>query len=764
MYTFEKLLQLRVEDLPARKDINVFEIEGMEDLTSDQQEQCMVKIRDLGDQLYDKEHPQGQYVEPFDADELRDRLRSITPIVSSCDLAAERLQDEKFAYKELLLDNGRPLHDLEHGPDPTNVDGQYEDILKYLQKETKGFGEGIFQVQWRRWKTFRRAQQRLRRQVAHDGGFHDVQERMLERRQQHKLDAEVTLSLKEPDQQSQLTEWLEYQDFELRAHERLERGLAETGERLLSNREIAQGAGVLVVRPGRVGADYHCYESIDEVKRKEDEESRKEVLAEPKLQLAEKRLQIAESKIRHRTIDQTTWIKLSEEGIAPARVLWADAVRKAQILDREWRSLDTWTTSRLMELEASSRSSEEAHRKMQLEMASAEFQERDKQRKLLSAKSWEAIKSKGGAWRKVMFLERVYQAAQEDNFGEVIKRDTLVKKLRQEVRAANDELEEARASLKDIRLLKSIIKGQNQISKDIEKRRQHDTLLQWVERQREKIAQTVIATEVYRNWRASRKNQKIQKQPERKRSGKQGQSSTRSFLSTVDPGRISKQPQKRYNLRPRPSVQTNATPPSDAMDIDIDEVKTRDEQIPIANEGRTRDKQVGTTDEQVSKAKEVKARKKLVPKAKEAMPAPLRPIHSSRISKSSEKQSDMPGRAGASSTAPNKKRKRPTDEDERSTAPNKKPRRPTDENERSIAPHKKPRRPGDEDERSTIPNTNPTRPGDENERSTAPNTNPTRPRNEEELGRAIPKVPNRRAKSQSDGAPLRRSARLCKPG
>lgn len=146
----------------------------------------------------------------------------------------------------------------------------------------------IFTVQLERWKKFRQFQQKNRCYfVFHHSKFPEFQQQVLERRRRHGLDGDVQL-LEDRDKQSELDDWMEYQDYELRTYERLEKDLEGTQERLESRRKILAEAGIPAFE-GIQELEFASYYSLalkcsgEEGKAKNEEE-----LAERKLRLAEK--------------------------------------------------------------------------------------------------------------------------------------------------------------------------------------------------------------------------------------------------------------------------------------------------------------------------------------------------------------------------------------------------------------------------------------------------------------------------------------------
>ena len=180
-----------------------------------------------------------------------ERSRSPTPIALPFDpddpkQVEEDLRVERKAHEALVNDNGQPCYPIELGFEVFHNPGQYKDIFEYWQgesgvnQETKRW---IYFLQLERWERFRQFQQRNRRYFIFHSRFPEFQQKVLERRQRHRLDGNLQL-LEEPSKQSRLDDWMEYQDYELRTYERSENDYNEAEARLVSGRKALAEAGL----------------------------------------------------------------------------------------------------------------------------------------------------------------------------------------------------------------------------------------------------------------------------------------------------------------------------------------------------------------------------------------------------------------------------------------------------------------------------------------------------------------------------------------
>ena len=103
---------------------------------------------------------------------------------------------------------------------------------------------------------------------------------------------------------------MEYQDYELREYERLEKDFKGTQERLISRRKILAEAGLSAFEGIQEleFASYYCL--AIECGSEEAKAENKEKLAERKLRLAEKRLKAAESDNLEERVERASWVKL----------------------------------------------------------------------------------------------------------------------------------------------------------------------------------------------------------------------------------------------------------------------------------------------------------------------------------------------------------------------------------------------------------------------------------------------------------------------
>lgn len=510
------------------------------------------------------------------------------------------LRVEREALEELVGDNGRPCYPIELGFEVFNNPGQYKDLFEYWNGEC-GAGEDtkrwVFFRQLKRWKKFRQFQQRNRRYFIFHNRFPEFQQQVLERRRRHGLDGDVQLS-EEQDKQSKLDDWMEYQDYELRTYERLQKDFKEAQERLASRRKALAEAGISAFE-GMQELEFASYYSlILECSNEEARADKKEKLAERTLRLAEKRLKAAGSDDLGESVERATWVKLFLKEVESAQIRMDELQCLAEDAEREAEPYNTWFHERQFVWGEKD--------------DSTEFKDRMKKLKELNKKSHEAHMAHFMAKEEVEFAEEGYNAARLDNFGKTVERATLIKMAQGEVRSAQTQVEEAKEPLEKIKLKGAVIGALSSIPLTRGKVKRHEVLLEWIEQQRQEIAggradiekeggrsqSKEVSSRVLRNHPTIEASM-LNKRP--KMNGrKRKQSTAKSILSPVDPTNISKASSKRRSFRRKFNVLCDSPQAAEKLTID-------------------------------STALDSKSKKAF--KINDAMPASLRSIHSSKVCK-----------------------------------------------------------------------------------------------------------------------------------
>ena len=264
---------------------------------------------------------------------------------------------------------------------------------------------------------------------------------------------------------------------------------------------------------------------------------------------------------------------------------------------------------------------EGAQRINTLEIESVEHQDEFKKLKEFGKKEYEADMARFVAKKELEFTEEGYKAARLDDFGEAVKKAALIKVMQEEVRSAMTQFEEETESTEKMELRGKVLGALGWIPVVKGKIKRHNVLLKWIEQQRREIATSCAPTEKKggqdRSKRASSRALRNRPATEASRTNKPSkangrkrkQSTTRSILSPVDPGKVSKMPSKRRSPRQRINVPRGASQAAEKTATDSRTHQPRSKQV-----------------------------------VKDALPASLRPIHSLRVSK--------PGRKGPTGASP----------------------------------------------------------------------------------------------------------------
>ena len=403
--------------------------------------------------------------------------------------------------------------------------------------------------------------------------------------------------LEDQGKQSELDDWMEYQDYELRTYERLEKDLEGIQERLESRRKILAEAGSPAFE-GIQELEFASYYSLAlKCSGEKGKAKKKEELAERKLRLAEKRLKAAGSDDLGERVERDIWVGLFLKDVESAQVRLNELERLVEDAERELAPSWWWIKAKL---------DEPYKGREDTEAETAEFEDQLKKRNRFLKKRTEVKTTRNGVKEELEFAEEGYKAARLDDIRETVERAALIKVTQEEVRSAQTQLEQARKSTEKMKLKGLVASGLGSISDTKRKMKRHNVLLEWIEQQRREIASGRADTKeesgqgrskrassrAFRNrpaTEASRTNK-----PPKASGRKRKQSPTRSILSPVDPAKVSKAPSKRRSPRQQMSVPCGASQTAEKMTTDSSNPESR---------------------------------------SKQAMPAPLHPIHSSRVSK-----------------------------------------------------------------------------------------------------------------------------------
>ncbi|KAL8949550.1 MAG: hypothetical protein Q9222_004342 [Ikaeria aurantiellina] len=489
------------------------EIKGWIDLSPEVQQQCLAKLQyarqrffpgvrersgkltALSDLVHQRdENAKAVAVSPTD---LEDRLnqiqssRSPTPILSPYDpdKPAEREKIwtiETAAHEALVAQRGRPCYPLTLGLAVFDDPGQYEDILECW--EGLGRDRFVFTSQLERWTKFRDFQRRNRHYFPPRGIFFRLQQEVVERRQRHGLDGDPQL-LEEHDKQTELDDWMEYQDFELRKYEMLEKDLQEDRGEAASGRKALAEWG-MSVEEGVEELEFAAYLGLTlECDGEAAPLKKQERLLEHKLRLAEARLRVAQSKKLGEEVTQAAWENTFLEEIELAQARTESLHCEAEIAKRELQPFTDWHQAKQVHW-AKQRSADwdEGGRLNAKETESKEHKEKFRRYTELQKQDHEAGLAHFQATREVQFAKEVYDTAcldiQWDATQGSFKKTALIAILEEEMRVTTKRCEEAKAAGEKFTLKKKVIDLLAAIFTARTKVDRQKVLLQWIEEQR----------------------------------------------------------------------------------------------------------------------------------------------------------------------------------------------------------------------------------------------------------------------------------------
>ncbi|KAI9675745.1 MAG: hypothetical protein M1817_001112 [Caeruleum heppii] len=575
-HSVEEVLNFTVDDVPK-----LVIVEGWLDLPPEQREQCLMKLRDLARQRGEV----GQSL-AVDANELEEKLKQVEsspqrfvtpdgPDPGDPREITKELEAEREAHQALVDEHGRPCYSIELGFDVFDDPGQYKDIISYWQEEggltasTAPYRRSVFLVQLNRWKKFRQLQQDIRQHYhIRRKPFSEYRRKVLERRRRHGLDGDVHL-LEDRDQQTELTDWMEYQDVQIRHYERLKKEVEEAQTRLESSQRALVEAGV----PGVEGLDeldnFGVYYGLTVELGSEKSKARKTTeLAEQKLRLAEKRLETSLSNDLGDKVERAAWVRLFMKEFESAQVQ-LDKFQGLEIsAKRDLEPFNEWFQAKQMEWEKQrSKRPEKAGGSRRHEGETSEFQAQMKKLKEGSKKAHEASMQRFDAEKEMEFAEEGLRAARSDGLEETVERATLITTIQEEIQTARTQIEASKESAERIKLRSEAAETMDSIGSTRSQLERQKILVEWVEQQRREMVRGCIKTEeegnhsqVKRARSSAVRNPPTGKGPSKAKDRKRKQSTARSILSPTHSSKVSKAPKKRQSPRWKRSVRSNPSP------------------------------------------------------------------------------------------------------------------------------------------------------------------------------------------------------------
>ncbi|KAI9717986.1 MAG: hypothetical protein M1828_007022 [Chrysothrix sp. TS-e1954] len=404
------------------------------------------------------------------------------------DSEAEFREDGE-AYATLIDCNARPCYPIELGSEVPTQSDKYEEIVSYWRREPGVDRRSellVFSLQLARWQSFCRSQLWDRRSKHH---FADLQRDALERRRQHGLDGTPILR-EEPKRQGDIDNWMEYQDFELRTYKHLEKKLKDAQAIVVSRqkaleRDTAHDRMQDIRRADLRFLSMQC--RAEESKAKANQK-----VVEQNLELAAHRLEMAQSNDLGKSVRGTSWLELFSRDVQSTRVHLDRSRHQAECANNDLEPLDAWIQARRS---GWNEGHEEGKRLARLELDSAHFQDRLKERQALAAEANLASTTLHSAEEKMRFAEAALESASLDRFEESTNQVELIEQFQRDRQAVVDQLQQVKRSTEKLTLARELTDALRLKSYTEQDMDRHNILLAWIEEQRCQLTRDEISSQ-----------------------------------------------------------------------------------------------------------------------------------------------------------------------------------------------------------------------------------------------------------------------------
>lgn len=484
--------------------------------------------------------------------------------------------------------------------------------MEYWQ-EGKSSDRQVFLSQLRDWEVIRRNQRDVRRSYIRSNRFQEYREFVLERRRKHGLDGDPQLR-ENAAEQSKLDDWMEYQNYKLGDNEGLERKLEECRERLASERNALAELGYSAFEEIE-GLEFGKYYGMAlDWSEKEGKAKRKQELAERKLRMAKERSEVAQLEELGERVERDRWIGWFTKEVESQRTRRDELQRLAEEAKRDVEPYNQWWDAQRKEWGEKGwvEGTDEGRRLIELETSSVEHRTRFDKKTELTSRACKARHAHFRAGEEVEFAEELLETARTEDLPLTVERAALIKRTQKEVRFAEFHVEEDKESTKVLDLKRRVLEYLRSVQSVKGQMKRHNVLLDWIERQRRELAgdsasagrgsgprrSTRVSSGAHRSPRATEASSVDH--PAKKRARPQKPSMAKSILSPVDPAKVSKASSRRRSPHQKVGASSDTSQMAGKMTIAC-----------------------GTPESRIEQAFSVR----------NATPAPLRPIHSSRVSK-----------------------------------------------------------------------------------------------------------------------------------
>lgn len=467
--------------------------------------------------------------------------------------------------------------------------------------------------QLRHWENIREKQRDGRRWFIRRNRFHEYQEFVLERRRKHGLDGDPQLC-ENMAEQSKVDDWMEYQHYILGAYQGLEKKLEKYQERLASRRKALADLGYSAFEEIEGLSTGKYYGMALDWSEKEGKAKRKKELAERILRMAKERSEAAQLEELGERVERSRWIGWFTKEVESQRTRLDELQRLADEAKRDAEPYIQWmdATHGAWAEKGWDEDTDEGRRLVELEANTAEYRTRFDKRRELQNRAYDARHAHFCTGEELKFAEELLEAARTEDLPLTVERAALIRRIQKEVRFAEFHVEEEKESTKVLDLKRRVLSDLHSIPSVKGEMKRLSVLLDWIERQRRELAgdsastgggsgprrSTGVSSGVHRSPRATEASSVDH--PAKKRARPQKSSMAKSILSPVDPAKISKASSRRRSHHQKMGASSNTSRMTGKITMDCSTPESRIEQTSYV---------------------------------RNATPAPLRPIHLSRVSK-----------------------------------------------------------------------------------------------------------------------------------
>ena len=420
----------------------------------------------------------------------------LNPDPDSPTVLGRNLEAEREAYAVLTEDNGHPCYPIELGIEIFDQPGQYQGIIHYWQRERYFERNKVLTAQLTRWKAFRYYQARRRSKHNEPASFAEFCDRVAQCRSRHGCQGGIHL-LEQTLEQNEITDWTEYQYYELLVSEEYQQKLSQAKEKLSKARETMDEAGILVFENTDMLTFRTWYDYARNVHEPEVCEAQKEISAAAATrEMEEWRLEIAAAYHVEDGITKDSWIRrfeaeseLADKTFEGLRAIYKEAEAERKLCcDSYWACVNrNRRKTNAHDHRALKGITENEQQRRELADIEKERLDLDSKHKEASRRAYEASIPVHEADCDKAKKNRAFDAAKSDNLPQSFSQGVLTEVLSSRLEAANLQLHEGKERQTRARLTIAVVNALYGVWKENEDVERHKILLDWIENHRQQI-------------------------------------------------------------------------------------------------------------------------------------------------------------------------------------------------------------------------------------------------------------------------------------